>query len=62
MSKDNPASKVRARSKRRGRPARAWPERIDADPEEVMRVADADAAGRLDHGGASGVQNGAGPR
>ena len=32
-----PAKKVKIRSKTR-RPAHAWPERIDADPEEVMRV------------------------
>ena len=38
MSKDKPASNVRVRSQRGGRPARPWPERIDADPEEVMRV------------------------
>ena len=38
MSKHQPTSKVRARSNRRGHPGRDWPERIDADPEEVMRV------------------------
>ena len=38
MSKHKPASNAGDRSKRRGRPAREWPERIDADPEEVMRV------------------------
>ena len=38
MSKHKPTSNVSDRSKRRGRPGRAWPERIDADPEEVMRV------------------------
>ena len=38
MNKNKPASKVSSRSKRRGRPAREWPERIDADPEDVMRV------------------------
>ena len=38
MSKSRPPSIVRARSNRRGRPGRDWPERIDADPEEVMRV------------------------
>jgi hypothetical protein len=37
MSKDKPTGKVSDRSKTR-RPARAWPVRIDADPEEVMRV------------------------
>ena len=38
MGNHQPSSKVRARSNRRGRPGRDWPERIDADPEEVMRV------------------------
>ena len=38
MSKNRPTSKVRSRSKRRGRPARVSPEQIDADPEEVMRT------------------------
>ena len=38
MSKNKPTGKVSSRSKRRGRPAREWPERIDADPEDVMRV------------------------
>jgi hypothetical protein len=38
MSKNKPASKVSSWSKRRGHPAREWPERIDADPEDVMRV------------------------
>ena len=38
MSKRKPSSNVSDRSKRRGRPSRAWPKRIDADPEEVMRV------------------------
>ena len=38
MNKNKPASKVSSRSKRRGQPARVWPERIDADPEEVMRM------------------------
>ena len=33
-----PAKKVSDRSKRKDRPARVWPERIEADPEEVMRV------------------------
>ena len=38
MSKNEPASKVSSRSKRARQPAREWPERIAADPEEVMRV------------------------
>ena len=38
MSTNNPASKASSRSKRSRPPARVWPERIDADPEEVMRV------------------------
>ena len=38
MSKHKPTSNASDRSKRRGRPGRAWPERIDADPEKVMRV------------------------
>ena len=32
-----PARKVKTRSQP-PRPARVWPERIDADPEDVMRV------------------------
>ena len=35
---DERSAKVSERSKRRIRPARQWSERIDADPEEVMRV------------------------
>ena len=38
MSKNKPHSKVSDRSNRKRRPVRAWPERIDADPEEVMHV------------------------
>ena len=38
MEDERPAEKVSERSKRRTRPARKWSERIDADPEEVMRV------------------------
>ena len=35
---DERSAKVSERSKRRLRPALQWSERIDADPEEVMRV------------------------
>ena len=38
MSKNKPAGKVSSRSEGQRRPTRAWPKRIDADPEEVMRV------------------------
>ena len=38
MSDEKTSGNVSDRSKRRGRPARPWLERIDADPEDVMHV------------------------